>query len=86
MGQGTIRQKYGMIPLYDGGAAYFTALFDAHETSQVCLAAETCGHVDFNIRRDVWYSSEPFHCGSVAKGAAAVTFWQIYRKVGQGLC
>ena len=46
---------------------------------QVCLAAETCGHVDFNIRGDVWYSSEPFHCGDVPPGH--VTYWQIFCKV-----
>jgi hypothetical protein len=47
---------------------------------QVCLAAETCGHVDFNMRGDVWYSSEPFHCGDVPPGH--VTYWQIFQKVG----
>jgi hypothetical protein len=46
---------------------------------QVCLAAETCGHVDFNTRGDVWYSSEPFHCGDVPSGH--VTYWQIFQKV-----
>ena len=46
---------------------------------QVCLAAETCGHVDFNIRGDVWYSSEPFHCGDTPPGH--VTYWQILHKV-----
>jgi membrane protein YqaA with SNARE-associated domain len=46
---------------------------------KVCLAAETCGHVDFNIRGDVWYSSEPFHCGDVPLGQ--VTYWQIFCKV-----
>lgn len=46
---------------------------------QVCLAAETCGHVDFNTRGDVWYSSEPFHCGDIPPGH--VTYWQIFCKV-----
>ncbi|WIA38664.1 hypothetical protein OEZ86_001971 [Tetradesmus obliquus] len=46
---------------------------------KVCLAAETCGHVDFNTRGDVWYSSEPFHCGDVPPGH--VTYWQIFQKV-----
>lgn len=47
--------------------------------NQVCLAAETCGHVDFNTRGDVWYSSEPFHCGDIPAGH--VTYWQIFGKV-----
>eukprot|EP00879_Flechtneria_rotunda_P014530 GHRR01015185.1.p1 GENE.GHRR01015185.1~~GHRR01015185.1.p1 ORF type:complete len:285 (+),score=76.87 GHRR01015185.1:269-1123(+) len=46
---------------------------------KVCLAAETCSHVDFNTRSDVWYSSEPFHCGDTPPGQ--VTYWQIFRKV-----
>jgi hypothetical protein len=29
---------------------------------KVCLAAETCGHARFNVRRDVWYSKAPLHC------------------------
>jgi hypothetical protein len=53
--------------------------FDACWVLQVCLAAETCGHVDFNTRGDVWYSSEPFHCGDVPPGH--VTYWQIFYKV-----
>jgi hypothetical protein len=47
---------------------------------QVCLAAETCGHVEFNTRGDVWYSSEPFHCGDIPPGH--VTYLQIFQKVG----
>ncbi|KAF8059178.1 hypothetical protein HT031_005350 [Scenedesmus sp. PABB004] len=46
---------------------------------KVCLAAETCEHVAFDTRGDVWYSSEPFHCGDDAPGH--VSYWQIYRKV-----
>ncbi len=47
---------------------------------QVCLAAETCGHVHFNTRRDTWYSAEPFHCGGIESGE--VSYWQIFQKVG----
>jgi hypothetical protein len=50
---------------------------------QVCLAAETCGHVEFNTRGDVWYSSEPFHCGDIPPGH--VTYLEIFQKVG-ALC
>jgi len=46
---------------------------------QVCLAAETCGHLQFNIKGDVWYSSEPFHCGDLPSGS--VTYWELLRKV-----
>lgn len=46
---------------------------------QVCLAAETCGHVNFNTRQDVWYSSEPFHCGYTEPGE--VSLGAMFRKV-----
>lgn len=46
---------------------------------KVCLAAETCGHVAFETHRDVWYSSEPFHCGDHPPGE--VTFWDLFSKV-----
>ncbi|KAI8471894.1 MAG: hypothetical protein J3K34DRAFT_226103 [Monoraphidium minutum] len=48
---------------------------------KVCLSAETCGHVDFDTRGDVWYSSEPFHCGGAAPQPGGVGFWDIYWKV-----
>ena len=49
---------------------------------KVCLAAEKCGHVGFNARTDVWYSSDPFHCDNGGGGAATgAGFWQIYGKV-----
>lgn len=46
---------------------------------QVCLAAEKCGHVQFNVRKDVWYSSDSFHCGDQVPGDAS--FWDIFNKV-----
>ncbi|KIY95916.1 hypothetical protein MNEG_12045 [Monoraphidium neglectum] len=48
---------------------------------EACLSAETCGHVNFDTRGDVWYSSEPFHCGGQAADPGGVSFWQIYSKV-----
>ncbi len=47
---------------------------------QVCLAAEKCGHVNFDTLGDTWYSSEPFHCGAVEP--QAVSYLDIYKKVG----
>lgn len=46
---------------------------------KVCLAAEKCGHVDFNVRQDVWYSSDPFHCGDAPP--RDVTFGDIFSTV-----
>lgn len=54
----------------------------AHNTTnkQVCLAAETCGSIDFDVRDDIWYSSSGFHCGSTASGTVA-SFGDVYCKV-----
>ena len=52
-----------------------------NNNQKVCLAAETCGHVAFETRRDVWYSAEPLHCGPALPDPAGVSFWDLYRKV-----
>ncbi|KAL6751502.1 hypothetical protein V8C86DRAFT_2777070 [Haematococcus lacustris] len=46
---------------------------------KVSLAAETCGHTQFDIHRDVWYNSEPLHCGDAPPGP--VGFWAVFNKV-----
>lgn len=46
---------------------------------KVCLAIEACGHSEFSILHDVWYSYEPFHCGAVPRGKP--DFWSMYQKV-----
>lgn len=50
---------------------------------KVCLAAERCGHLRFDTRADVWWSSEGFHCGDeeAASAEVAVGFWDIYKTV-----
>lgn len=55
---------------------------------QVCLAAEKCGNLDFDVRNDMWNSSEGLYCNtSLPK---VITFWDILRKVlpplGKSLC
>ena len=49
--------------------------------AQVCLAAERCGGLDFDARRDTWNASEGFHCGDGPPGD--VGFWDIFCKVGE---
>ena len=46
---------------------------------QVCLAAEQCGHLDFDIRQDMWWDPEGFYCGNLASGQ--VRFRDIFLKV-----
>eukprot|EP00198_Chlamydomonas_reinhardtii_P006877 XP_001696213.1 predicted protein [Chlamydomonas reinhardtii] len=46
---------------------------------KVCLAAETCGHVKFDIRSDIWYSSESLTCGEWPQ--QEVTYLDLFYKV-----
>ncbi|KAG1656177.1 hypothetical protein FOA52_008716 [Chlamydomonas sp. UWO 241] len=46
---------------------------------KVCLAAEACGHTNFRLHGDVWYSQEPFHCGDTPRGVP--TFGDMFQKV-----
>ena len=47
---------------------------------QVCLAAEKCGHMNFDARSDMWWSSHGFHCLD-ATGADSPEFINIFMKV-----
>jgi hypothetical protein len=49
--------------------------------AQVCLAAEKCGHLGFDSRADMWWSSEGFHCGDTPAGE--VSFLGILLKVSK---
>lgn len=46
---------------------------------QVCLAAEKCGNLDFDVRNDMWNSSEGLFCNTSLH--KTITFWDILRKV-----
>ncbi|KAK9917565.1 hypothetical protein WJX75_005821 [Coccomyxa subellipsoidea] len=46
---------------------------------KVCLAAEECGHLNFDSRVDMWWNSDSFHCGSGPRGT--VHFHDIFLKV-----
>ncbi|KAG2445331.1 hypothetical protein HYH02_008797 [Chlamydomonas schloesseri] len=46
---------------------------------KVCLAAETCGHVKFDTRSDIWYSSESLTCGDWPH--QEVTYMDLFKKV-----
>ena len=45
----------------------------------MCLAAEKCGHLDFDVRSDMWWRSQGFHCGDTPAGE--VSFADIFWKV-----
>ena len=46
---------------------------------QVCLAAEECGHLNFDSRTDMWWNGDAFHCGTGPRGV--VHFHDIFLKV-----
>ncbi len=50
--------------------------------AQVCLAAEKCGHLDFDIRRDMWWRAQGFHCGDTPAGEVSFAdiFWKVNKK------
>ncbi|KAK9815151.1 hypothetical protein WJX73_008909 [Symbiochloris irregularis] len=47
---------------------------------KVCLAAEQCGHLHFDVRQDIWWNPEGFYCNSFASGGD-VGLRQIFLKV-----
>lgn len=50
---------------------------------QICLAAEKCGSLRFDVRNDMWYSSVGFLCD--VSQADHVTYWSLLKKVHTGM-
>jgi vacuole membrane protein 1 len=48
---------------------------------KVCLAAERCGHVAFDVREDTWLTPNAPHCVPVATPPAPVSFLNLFSKV-----
>lgn len=47
---------------------------------KLCLAAEKCDSLHFDVRKDIWWRTDAFHCtGTVLNGT--VSFLNLYRKV-----
>ena len=53
--------------------------FDIDAAVQICLAAEKCGSLGFDVRSDMWNSSEGFLCDVNQSGQ--VTYWSLLKKV-----
>lgn len=58
-----------------GSGMHSGLLFLFPHILKICLAAERCGHVDFDVRVDMWWRSDSFHC-MPSKGEA--DFWQVF--------
>lgn len=62
-----------------GAGMHSGLLFLFPHMLKVCLAAEKCGNLDFDVRNDMWNSSEGLFCNtSVHRN---ITFWDILTKV-----
>jgi vacuole membrane protein 1 len=48
---------------------------------KVCLAAERCGNLNFDVRKDTWWQSEGFHCGDITATDSSIGFADIFHKV-----
>ena len=46
---------------------------------QICLAAEKCGSLSFDVRNDMWHSQEGFLCD--VQQISSVTYWGLLKKV-----
>lgn len=58
-----------------GSGMHSGLLFLFPHILKICLAAERCGHVDVDVRADMWWRSDGFHCAPL-KGD--VGFWQVF--------
>lgn len=65
-----------------GSGMHSGLLFLFPHMLKVCLAAEKCGSLDFDVRVDMWWRAEGFHCGTNNHSdAAPVSFLPILLKV-----
>lgn len=58
-----------------GSGMHSGLLFLFPHILKLCLAAERCGHVDFDVRVDMWWRNDSFHC---EPSAGDVGFWQVF--------
>lgn len=48
---------------------------------KVCLAAERCGNLDFDVRMDMWWRADGFHCKEETQQTEYISFYDIFTKV-----
>jgi hypothetical protein len=48
---------------------------------RVCLAAERCGHLAFDVRADAWWRPDALRCEPAPGGGGGVGFWPTLLKV-----
>ena len=64
-----------------GSGMHSGLLFLFPHILKICLAAERCGNLDFDIRADMWwYSGDGFHCvpDESSGQQQVVGFWQVF--------
>jgi vacuole membrane protein 1 len=52
-----------------GSGMHSGLLFLFPHILKVCLAAEKCGNLDFDVRADMWWRSDTFHCQAATAGS-----------------
>lgn len=63
-----------------GSGMHSGLLFLFPHILKICLAAERCGHVNFDIRADMWWRSDAFHCVPSRMWKSEVGFWYVFVK------
>jgi membrane protein YqaA with SNARE-associated domain len=60
-----------------GSGMHSGLLFLFPHILKICLASERCGNLDFDVKADMWWRSDGFHCVP-SRGWNEVSFWQVF--------
>jgi len=61
-----------------GSGMHSGLLFLFPHVLKICLAAERCGNLDFDVRADMWWRSDGFHCSPTRGWMEDVGYWQVF--------
>ena len=61
-----------------GSGMHSGLLFLFPHVLKICLAAERCGNLDFDVRADMWWRSDGFHCTPTRGWTKDVGYWLVF--------
>ena len=61
-----------------GSGMHSGLLFLFPHVLKICLAAERCGNLEFDIRADMWWRSDGFHCRPTRGWMEEVGYWEVF--------
>jgi len=61
-----------------GSGMHSGLLFLFPHVLKICLAAERCGNLEFDVRVDMWWRSDGFHCTPTRGWMEDVGYWQVF--------